>query len=145
MFNDATDNHVRLEGGYPISSIRTYLNGDLLATLPSDLQTAISEVIKISDGGNERVLKTTNDKIWLLSLEELGIEDQTNQLLGQGEAYSAFTDSSSRIKQTSDGLAGLYMTRSTADRDKYCTIKNDGTPFNYYYYNSSYILFGFCI
>jgi hypothetical protein len=144
LFND--DTSIRCKGGYPASSIRTHLNGNLLATLPADLQTSISEVVKISDGGDERVLKTTSDKVWLLSLEELGVEDRMDQLLGQGEAYLTFTDASSRRIKSVDGKIYVYHTRSTVDWSQVFAINsNSDAILSYYYYNTSGILIGFCI
>ena len=135
-------------GGYSKATIRSYLNDTLTLMFPSDLQTALTEVIKISDGGDSRVLKTTSDKVWLLSLDELGLSD-SKLVSGQGVAYSVFTDNASRIRTLADGTTETYFTRSTRDyKSVYTIVRTGGNSYCSYsssYKPSDYVLIGFCL
>jgi hypothetical protein len=127
---------------YSGSEIRTWLTNNFISTLPSELQTAISEVSKPSDGYN------TNDKIWLLSLSELGFTDNKTSptWITSGEEYSIFTDDASRQKKKVDASTfGEYWTRNTFNNTSIHYIsskgsRNTGSPT----YGFG-ILFGFCI
>ena len=138
-------------GGWPKSNIREYLNGEFIDSLPSDLQNAISEVNKISDSGSSSwSLKTSADKVWMLSANELGISGDPHIVDGQGNPYSVFTDQASRGRRRVDGSAGRYLARSTSkfgSTDSYLvsiyasgeyTVDSPG-------YNTYAVLIGFCI
>lgn len=134
------------DNGYLESDIRTYLNGSFFNKLPSDLISSISEVVKMSDGGSDRILETSNEKVWILSLDELGIDNQSNQVIGQGEAYSVFTNNTSRIRKLTDGTAKEYYTRSTpGSNNNYFYITPAGTVGTNGRRTSVWPLIGFCI
>ena len=136
--------------GWSASVLRTWLNGDFLTTLPADLQTAITEVEKLSDGGknNKTILKTT-DKIWVPSVNEISTKTNSYLISGQGEMYPTFTDDASRVKKTTNDTAQIWWTRSTYTFTDYAfwhvktsgsVDKSDGDANKYFY-----ILIGFCI
>jgi hypothetical protein len=139
------NNGSALTGGYNASSLRTWLNGEFLATLPTELQTAIVEVKKLSDGGDNRSLVTTAEKVWIPSLEELGISADGVTVSGQGEAYSVFTSPASRIRKTSDKTAQKYFTRSTFDGTKSNAILPTGEAGQLGSNEEAYVLIGFCM
>ena len=59
-------------GGWLMSDMRSWLNEDVYEALPEDLKSLIRPVEKISDTGfYYPSLKTTIDKLWLPSDEEL--------------------------------------------------------------------------
>ena len=98
--------------------LRQYLNSDFLATLPSELQTTIAEVKKISDTGYidglSGSLTSSNDKIWILSADEIGeTSDSYSIIHGQGDVYPCFTDGESRMFSTTDGQRGSYWLRTS--------------------------------
>ena len=93
---------------WSISDLRTFCNGELYDSLPENLKTSISEVTKVSDTGHAgQSLENVNDKVWISSVEELGLESDLI-VPGQGTAYTIFTDNNSRIR----GNEKLYWTRS---------------------------------
>ena len=130
------------------SELREYLNGYFYSTLPSDLQLAISEVKKISSGGeSNEMLVSTNDKIWLLSHSEVFSEIQYDSIPGQGEQYAIFTDNSSRIRATIDSDYGsIWWTRSALiDNGRFITVYYDGKCSWEGASDDHFILIGFCI
>ena len=88
-------------GGWRDSEMRTYLKNNVLSSLPNELQSVIKTVNKVSDVGNQdtTTLKTTEDKLFLLSTTEVGGNSYTSwDVDGQGMQYEFFTDNASRIK-----------------------------------------------
>lgn len=132
------------------SDIRTFCNNDFYNSLPEDLQSSISEVIKVSDTGYDgQSLENVIDKVWICSSEEL-CDDPKEAIAGQGSVYPVFTDNASRIRSTLDGVNNQYWTRSTKKKsssavivaNKYGYVGEmskgiDGT--------TNYVLPGFCI
>ena len=59
-------------GGWPATEMRTYLNGEFLAKLPSDLQSIIADTTVVSSHGKDDSSNfTSTDKIYLLSTAEV--------------------------------------------------------------------------
>ena len=133
---------------WSISDLRAWCNGDFYTALPEDLQDSISEVIKISDTGyTEQSLENVNDKIWICSAEETGYSS-ANIVVGQGDAYSTFTDNSSRKRYTIDGTVHSYWLRTANTHyNKYAFIINGGTGKcdRAQVDTTLYVLPGFCI
>ena len=81
-------------GGWPATELRTYLNADLLAKLPSDLQSVIIDTTVISGYGRD---KNTNridgnweaiDKIYLLSAKEVWVDGSSDDISRRDTAYN---------------------------------------------------------
>lgn len=84
-------------GGWTLSDLRVYCNGDVFNAFPDNIKSAIKEVTKISDGGQvDKTLKSTADKIWIPSYEEVGLSGSSYNVNGQGTKYPLFTDTNSR-------------------------------------------------
>ena len=60
-------------GGWPVTAMRTYLNGEFLAKLPSDLRSVIASTTVVSGHGStsRETNFTSTDKIYLLSTAEV--------------------------------------------------------------------------
>ena len=105
-------------GGWGISDIRTYCNDTIFATLPNELQAVIKSVKKLSDygyQGNNSELRETADKVWLPSLEEVGLYPQSGYTAtGQGTAYAYFTNATTRKKKCNSDTYNYqnYRTRT---------------------------------
>ena len=116
--------------GWENFPIRSTLNNTLLFKFGSDLRNAIKDVSKISDGGyNNPVLVRTSDKLWLPSYEELGATGQDAYIIpGQGEAYSVFTDDTSRVRTETNGNGANYFTRTSqiGGANRVVAIANSG-------------------
>ena len=72
-------------------------------------------MFKLSDGGvDNKTLVQTEDKVFILSYEEVGLPKNKYVLPGQGETYSmTFSDNESRKKYLEDGTTAGYITRSS--------------------------------
>ena len=135
-------------GGWKASEMRDYVNNDVYALLPADLQIEIKEVSKVSDVGNKNItdLMTTNDKLFLLSFKEVGFTSSNSSYFasGQGTQYEKFIDNASRVKYLSGSAAGWWL-RSTSIASYFFNVGSDG---GYYitYANYTYgVAPAFCI
>lgn len=104
---------------WSISDIRTYLNGEFFSLLPVELQAVIKSVRKKSSKGyNDLFIETTDDKIWLMSPEEMGatITDTNNYLTGQGSKYPGviknFTTSNSSVSLAQTWTRSIFYNSS---------------------------------
>ena len=140
-------------GGYELSEMREFVNGDLVEALPDSLQAAIKQVYKISDGGStNKTLITTTDVCWLASYDEVGLNPGNNNLTGQGEIYSDIfsSDKDSRKKYITDDTAssGWWLRSSyysANSNSMFWRVTNSGGSYSDIAFNSFYVAFGFCI
>lgn len=115
-------------GGWPLSDIRTYCNGELLASLPSDLQSAIKVVKKYSDAGYQnQFIVSSDDSIWVLSNTEIGYTSKG--VLGQGEPYPVFTNTTSVV---------AYKVGETTPSTQWFRTTNGGGQFNHVLYMTTH-------
>ena len=76
-------------GGWPATAMRTYLNGEFLAKLPSDLQSTIIDTTVVSShGSGDSANFTSTDKLYLLSTKEVWV-DGNYKVSNYDTAYSA--------------------------------------------------------
>lgn len=96
-------------GGWKLSDLRNDLI-KLVDNLPSLLINNLCSVVKKSDGGykTDNVI-TTNDKLWIPSLEEVGLNSSSNYIQGQGTQYPIFSDDASRKKGKEWALRSTYV------------------------------------
>jgi hypothetical protein len=140
-------------GGYKESEMRAFLNGDLFAALPEELQSVIKPVYKISDGGsNNKTLVTTTDSCWLASYDEVGLATGSNNLKGQGQLYSSIFSNNKETRKkyiTDDTLTGGWWLRSSYyssnSSSMFWRVTNSGGSYSDIAFNLFYVAFGFCI
>ena len=77
-------------GGWKYSELRTYVNGTIYNSLPSDLQNVIATTKVISSHGSTsgETNFETQDKLYLLSAHEVWEDGTSNQLSANDTAYS---------------------------------------------------------
>lgn len=136
-------------GGWSLSELRTWANGDFYNALPSDLKAIICEVSKKSDlGYYDQQLTTTTDKVFALCPEEVALSLSSNYLSGQGSAYGIFTDNVSRIKNLdSTSTKKWWWMRSSVLGGGYAfwSVTSSGNSYDYVANESGGVLLGFCI
>lgn len=132
------------------SDLRTYLNGDeFIASLPSVLQTAIKTVDKLSiPSYDSQELIASQDKVWIPSLNELGIFGAFESVDGMGEQYDIFSDYVSRKRSTveDESMYQTYWTRTDMNHlfDIYA-IDEHGYESSESKNGTEYVLIGFCL
>ena len=101
-------------GGWEKSEIRGRLNsGDLWSLLPSELQSKVRAVTKMTDnkdGGSAGAPSATTDKVFLLSTTEIYGDIQTDG--AQYEYYKSKGVTTSNYSGASLTLSGFHWTRS---------------------------------
>ena len=118
-----------LDGAWATSSTRTLLNTTIFNTFETEMQSAIKTVTKLSCGGSTNAtLLTTEDKLFLPCLEEIGkTPDGTNFLKGEGTKYEGYPDAS---KFTYDSSSfKQYLTRSAHAKTagRYAYVQSTGS------------------
>ena len=80
-------------GGWPATAMRTYLNGEFLAKLPSDLQGVIADTTTTVVSGHGSTSGETNftstDNIYLLSPKEVWVDGSSNAVSSYDTAYNS--------------------------------------------------------
>lgn len=67
------------DGGWPVTTMRSYLNSDVYNALPSNLQSIIIDTKAVSGhGGNDSANFTSIDKLYLLSTAEIWAQGTSN-------------------------------------------------------------------
>lgn len=129
-------------GGWRDCEMREYLNSTVLALLPDDLKAVIADRTITQEKDGE--VLTSTDKLWLLSLTEVGEDYETDK----GDVhFSLFKDERSRVKQQ-DGETVWYWLRSpyAAGSAYFCSVGANGGAGNTSGANfSSGVAFGFLI
>ena len=77
-------------GGWPATVMRTYLNEEFFAKLPSDLQSVIAATTVVSGhGSNDSSNFTSTDKLYLLSAREVCVDGSQDALSSYDTAYNS--------------------------------------------------------
>lgn len=113
-------------GGWTSCDMRqTYLPA-IFAKMPTEVQSGIREVNKLTSAGNQsEVINTTADKLFLLSEVEVwgGIEYSVR---GEGTQYAYYKEGHSKVKNY-NGNANYWWERSPATSlGTFCYVHSDG-------------------
>ena len=122
-------------GGYEASDMRTYLNEELFALLPDDLQ----EVIKERRG----------DKLWLFSRREVFGEDSMDYRYKSPEddkQLPYYEDMANRVKLRNGDTDWWWLASpNSANTTNFCCVNLNGLSSHHYASDSSGVAPGFCI
>lgn len=114
-------------GGWASCAMRTTNLTSILGLMPSEVQSGIKEVNKLTSAGNtSATINTTADKLFLLSEIEI-FDSTTYSVPGEGSQYEYYTAGNSTLKTTSDGL-NMWWERSPRSDDiqVFCRVNNIG-------------------
>lgn len=128
-------------GGWRDCAMRKYLNTEIYDLLPDDLKAVIADRTITQEKDGEEL--TSTDKLWLLSLTEVGEDYETDK----GDVhFSLFKDERSRVKQV-EGETWWYWLRSpyASNGTTFCTVNANGSAANNTATNSIGVAFGFLI
>ena len=137
-------------GGYENTILRAYLTGELFDNIPTILSTILVPVKKGSSlGGMSYEVEYMYDKVYALSMAEVGLSTTTNPYKYEGSQYPIYTDSASRIKLADNGAGSAYYWWL---RSPYCNNENSfyrvyssGDTNGSYAYYSYRVAFGFAL
>ena len=132
-------------GGWMSCEMRSTHLPAILALMPSEVQSGIKEVNKLtSEGSQSSTINTTADKLFLLSeIEIFGKTTYSNS--GEGRRYAYYSAGNSKVKKLS-GSANAWWERSPYGKDstRFCRVYSNG----YASYDGPTALigvaFGFC-
>lgn len=119
MNNDWTN-----KGGWEATEMRRYLNEEVFAVLPDDLQ-AIIKPRTLGSGD-----RTFEDKLWLFSeVEIFGEHDWTETEPDRGTQFEYFKNPSNRVKRDADGDATWWWERSphASASNYFCPVNYSGS------------------
>ncbi len=137
-------------GGWPATSMRTFVNSDIYNLLPSELKTEIIDTTVVSGHGKEETTNFTSvDKLYLLSPKEIykdfnGEEDTTITLTRQLDYYeinNITTSNRGEVIKKINNIAGTWHLR-TAAATNYSSFFNVADNGGLIYGNSADHLFG---
>lgn len=137
MNNDWTN-----KGGWEATEMRRYLNEDVFAVLPDELQ-AIIKPRTLGSGEH-----TFEDKLWLFSeVEIFGEQDWTEKEPDRGTQFEYFKNPSNRVKLDADGDATWWWERSpyASNSAHFCGVNSSGNANSNNASNSGGVCFGFYI
>jgi hypothetical protein len=132
-------------GGWKSCVMRTTHLPSILLLMPSEVQSAIRKVDKLtSEGKKSSTIVTTQDSLFLLSeVEVLGAT--THSVTGEGTQYAYYAGGGNKIKNQS-GVANNWWLRSPTGsaNNAYCQIKTTGGAGSYYPNYARCVSFAFC-
>lgn len=124
------------EGGWPATTLTTYLDSRLLNALPIGWQQLIKQVkVSSSAGKRSKEIVTANNYFFIPSIAELVPSMTDEPYIYEGSPISYMTDNTSRLCTDPDGNETDYWTRSPfIGYDTYFyLITEDGEPYSWYY------------
>ena len=136
-------------GGWASSYMRQTVMPLLLNKLPSDLQSVIVPVNKLSSAGSQSTtINTTSDSLFLLSEIEI-FGTKTYSVAGEGSQYAYYNAGNSRIKykQNAQTTAVYWWERSpyASYSTGFCCVGTGGSAFYSSASNTYGVAPGFCV
>lgn len=112
-------------GGWGACAMRNTHLPAILATMPSEVQTGIRAVNKLS--AINSVINTTSDKLFLLSEVEI-FNVASFSYTGEGNQYAYYAEGHGTVKYQS-GTSKTWLERSlfANNADSFCSVNLDGT------------------
>lgn len=132
-------------GGWTSCAMRSTHLPAILALMPTEVQSGIREVNKLTAAGNQSsTINTTADKLFLLSEVEI-FGSTTYSAAGEGTQYDYYKAGSSKVKKR-NGYAAYWWERSprASNPASFCYVSSNGSA-NYKRADNSYgVAFCFC-
>ena len=126
-FADIITDHVMNDtntnvGGWPATSMRTFVNNDIYNAIPSEIKNAIIDTTVVSGHGNTsgETNFTSTDKLYLLS---------TAEVWSQGSSNTISTDTARDVTRQLD----YYKNLGTSTSNYSGAIKKNGTSDSYWW------------
>ncbi len=136
--------------GFTGSEMYTWLQGELLSSLPEDLQSVLKLVDKKTSAGNQSTtINTDSMKIFLFSEVEVS-GTVSHAVEGEGTQYLYFATTANRIKYLANGTGSVHYWWERSpyvyDSSKFCTVHSGGSIPSASSSDIAHgVCFGFCI
>ena len=133
-------------GGWENCAMRKSNMATYLSQLTSAWQNVIKQVNKLSSAGSQSTtIKTTADKIFLLSEVEI-FGSTSYSVSGEGTQYAYYKAGNSKVKNVS-GSASYWWERSpyASSAAYFCIVYSSGAAGNTFASYSHGVAFGFCV
>ena len=112
-------------GGWPATSMRTFVNNDIYNAIPSELKNAITDTTVVSGHGSEDTENfTSTDKLYLLSLDEVNASGPFNSEAGITRTLDYYIDIISR------GIVNTKAKKIYESRNKDWWLRTAGSSAN---------------
>ena len=140
-------------GGWPATTMRTWLNDRVFKALPGLWQHIIQAVNIMSTAGDKSTdIVTSTDKLWLPSAKEVGGYVYSPGFSSEANGViNLYTNDPSRVKYIRNGEGGVigdWVTRSPNLDDSIGFVnitQSGGVIYNMYAPSNICVCFGFCI
>lgn len=109
--------------GWPETDLYNYLNNDLYSELPSDLKEAIMYTNTLSNNSDNSSYYRTNDKLYLLSVEEISYYKDGTSISSLTRALDYYSSNNDIIKDN----GATWVLRSSAGSYFFYEIDDMGT------------------
>lgn len=132
-------------GGWTNCAMRSTHLPAILALMPTEVQSGIREVNKLTSAGNESTtINTTADKLFLLSEIEI-FGSVTYSKSGEGTQYDYYKAGNSKVKNY-NGNASPWWERSPegSNSTDFCIVNSGGDAAYTGSANSIFLAFAFC-
>lgn len=132
-------------GGWTSCAMRSTHLPAILALMPTEVQSGIREVNKLtSAGNNSTTINTTADKLFLLSEVEI-FGSSTNSVAGEGTQYDYYKAGNSKVKKW-NGSANIWWERSprAGSSTRFCVVYGNGSAYSNDSSSVRGVAFGFC-
>ena len=143
--NKAMNSSSTSSGGWTSCVMRSTHLPAILALMPTEVQSGIREVNKLTSAGNKSTtINTTADKLFLLSEVEI-FGSTTYSAAGEGTQYDYYKAGNSKVKKW-NGSATYWGERSpsTSFSAYFCTVSSSGYADVNDANRSNGVAFGFC-
>lgn len=133
-------------GGWTSCEMRTSVLNSIFYSLPADLQKTIKAVNKLTSAGSRSAtIKTTSDKLFLLSEVEI-FGSTTLSKSGEGSQYAYYKAGNSKVKKV-NGSASNWWERSPYGNDDtdFCVVNSFGAVNYFPASDDDGVSFGFCV
>lgn len=131
-------------GGWTNCVMRTTHLPAILALMPSEVQTGIKEVNKLtSAGGQSATINTSADKLFLLSeIEIFGQYEQS--AAGEGNHYGYYSAGNSTIKNIGGSAVGWWTRSPKLTSESFAYVRTGGGIGNMSAASENGVSFAFC-
>lgn len=132
-------------GGWDVCKMRTETLPNILLTMPTTVQDAVKEVNKVTSiGGQSTDLKTSADKLFLLSIVEI-TNNVAKSAPGEGTQYEYYANGGEKKKKVGSSVAKYWTRSPLTNLGNYCyVVSTAGQESGDYSGATNGVAFAFC-